>query len=465
MARRLTWEGAEVLGVFEIMPYPGGLMRNVVQCLHDYEIPLHLEHTVTAIHGRDRVEAVTVCRVDGNLAPLAGSERFTECDTLILSVGLIPEIEPLEELGVEIDGRTGGPAVNQWMETSVPGLYACGNLVHIHDLVDYACWGGQVAGWAAARRALGAGGQNRPGGSACLVRPGAGTQYVVPQRIEIGSLDHLGAATGVDSASISFYLRPDRPFAPAEVIIYAKGFSDSGSGPGCGSDPNSLSDGNVVFEKLLRAVTPGEMFRAHITEDRLREALVRAGESGYPTMLEVCVRAPSSQHLLTSAGMGKHAGESRGPREGKDVGRGKDTGEGRESGSGVFNCIVCPLGCAITVSEGPGSALDVTGHGCPRGREYGEREYRSPVRTVTTTLPVAGASGRRVAVVTATPVPRDDIPRLLGDLNAVSVKTPVSVGQVVYTFTKGDATIDVTATEDIEAREPGKRSDVTNEDC
>jgi len=465
MARRLTWEGAEVLGVFEIMPYPGGLMRNVVQCLHDYEIPLHLKHTVTEVHGGDRVEGVTVCRVDGNLTPLAGSERFIECDTLILSVGLIPEIEPLEELGVEIDGRTGGPAVSQWMETSVPGLYACGNLVHIHDLVDYACWGGQVAGWAAARRALGAGGQNRPGGRAFLVRPGAGTQYVVPQRMEINSLDHWGAAIGADSAGISFYLRPDRPLAPAEVIISAKGFPDSSSGPGYGSGLYSLSDGGVVFRKLLRAVTPGEMIRAHVTEDRLREALVRAGEQGYPTMLEACIGAPISQYLRTPAGMGKDAGESKGPREGKDVGRGKDTGGGRESGSGALNCIVCPRGCAITVSEGPGSTLDVTGHGCPRGRDYGMSEYRNPVRTVTTTLPVVGASGRRVAVVTATPVPRYDVPWLLGDLNAVSVKTPVSVGQVVYTFTKGDATIDIMATEDIEAREPEKRSDATNEDC
>ena len=136
MARRLTLEGAEVRAVAEILPYPSGLMRNVVQCLNDFDIPLLLNHTVDEIHGDRRVEGVTLVRVDPRGEPVKGSERTIECDTLLLSVGLIPENELSRMAGIRIDEKTGGPYVNDYFETGIPGIFSCGNVLHVNDLVD-----------------------------------------------------------------------------------------------------------------------------------------------------------------------------------------------------------------------------------------------------------------------------------------------------------------------------------------
>jgi NADPH-dependent 2,4-dienoyl-CoA reductase/sulfur reductase-like enzyme len=154
MARRLTLEGAEIKMVCEIMPKPGGLTRNVVQCLHDFDIPLKLSHTVVEIHGRERVEGVTIAAVDENLKPVDGTEEFVECDTLLLSVGLIPENEITAEAGIKIDPDTAGPVVDENMETSMPGVYACGNVVHVHDLVDNVTLEAEIAGRSAALRCM-----------------------------------------------------------------------------------------------------------------------------------------------------------------------------------------------------------------------------------------------------------------------------------------------------------------------
>lgn len=137
MARRMTLEGAKVLGVFEIQPYPSGLPRNVEQCLNDYHIPLYLSHSVTDIRGRDRLESVVVSQVDENLAPIPGTEKEYPCDTLILSVGLIPENELTWMAGAEADEGTKGPAVDENYQTTVPGIFAAGNVLHVHDLVDF----------------------------------------------------------------------------------------------------------------------------------------------------------------------------------------------------------------------------------------------------------------------------------------------------------------------------------------
>ena len=137
MARRLTLEGAHVQAVLEIQPFPGGLPRNIEQCLNDYGIPLCLSHTVTDIHGDARLTGVTVCKVDENLRPIPGTEREYACDTLILSVGLLPENELSLEAGVEVDARTKGAVVDEYFQTSVPGIFAAGNVLHVHDLVDF----------------------------------------------------------------------------------------------------------------------------------------------------------------------------------------------------------------------------------------------------------------------------------------------------------------------------------------
>lgn len=137
MARRLTLEGAHVQGVFEIMPYPSGLARNIEQCLNDYQIPLHLSHSVTEIKGRDRLESVVVSQVDGALCPIPGTETEYPCDTLILSVGLIPENELTWMSGAKEDAGTKGPEVDEHFQTTVPGIFAAGNVLHVHDLVDF----------------------------------------------------------------------------------------------------------------------------------------------------------------------------------------------------------------------------------------------------------------------------------------------------------------------------------------
>ena len=154
MARRFAMEGAKVEAVVEILPYASGLSRNVVQCLEDFNIPLLLEHTVTSIHGADRVEAVTVAKVNVDWKPIQETERTIECDTLILSVGLIPENELSQIADIALDSATGGPIINDYMETSVQGIFGCGNVVHVYDLVDQVTQAGELAGESAARYVL-----------------------------------------------------------------------------------------------------------------------------------------------------------------------------------------------------------------------------------------------------------------------------------------------------------------------
>ena len=155
MARRLTLEGARVIGVYEIMSYPGGLKRNIVQCLDDFDIPLHLSHTVTEIKGKERVEGVVISKVDDNLRPVLGSEKSIECDTLLLSVGLIPENELSKKADIELSAATRGPVTTETMETSAPGIFTCGNVSTVFDLVDYVAQTGAAAGTFAARYASG----------------------------------------------------------------------------------------------------------------------------------------------------------------------------------------------------------------------------------------------------------------------------------------------------------------------
>jgi len=180
MARRLTLEGAKVEAVVEILPYVGGLIRNEVQCVHDFDIPLLLEHTVIQIHGERRIEAVTVAKVDNNRNPIPDTEREIECDTLLLSVGLIPENELSSMAGVELDPVTGGPIVDEMRQTSVPGIFAGGNVVHVHDLVDNVSWESELAGASAAMFAMGT---KWPETWKIALKSGRNIRYVVPHTI------------------------------------------------------------------------------------------------------------------------------------------------------------------------------------------------------------------------------------------------------------------------------------------
>ena len=185
MARRMTLEGAQVLACVEVMPYSGGLNRNIVQCLQDYDIPLYLSHTIVDIKGKDRVTGAVVAKVDGQRRPIPGTEMEFECDTILLSVGLIPENELTRTAGIQMDGRTNGAVVYENMETSAPGIFACGNVVHVHDLVDYVTAESQKAGAAAARFALG----QKSGGEVTELVNGEGVSYTVPQKVRLAAVE------------------------------------------------------------------------------------------------------------------------------------------------------------------------------------------------------------------------------------------------------------------------------------
>jgi len=219
MARRLTLEGIEVLGVFEIMPHANGLSRNIVQCLHDFDIPLYLSHTVAEIHGRDRVEKVTVAPVDANMRPIPGKGWDLECDTLLLSIGLIPENELSRQLNLLIDPVTAGPVVSSAMETTLPGVFAGGNVVHIHDLVDFVSQESLLAGRQAGLAATG----HRPPADNIRLAPGENVAYCVPHTIssERPHTIYLRVRRPLEKCSIRFGTVLEKKLSyvfPAEMV-------------------------------------------------------------------------------------------------------------------------------------------------------------------------------------------------------------------------------------------------------
>lgn len=229
MARRLTLEGVEVCGVYEIMPYANGLNRNIVQCLHDYDIPLSLSHTVAEIHGDQRVEKVTVAPVDEQLRPVPGRGREIACDTLLLAIGLIPENELSRQLGLQMDRVTNGPVVSSTMETSHPGVFACGNVVHIHDLVDFVTEESLLAGRSAGAYAL----DRRPAADTIRLVPGPGIAYCVPHTVST-EREH------------TVYLRVRRPHERCSI---------------------ALGD---LYEKRLRYAFPAEMITLRLKPEHFR---------------------------------------------------------------------------------------------------------------------------------------------------------------------------------------------------
>lgn len=238
MARRMTLEGAEVKGVFELMPYSTGLKRNIVQCLDDFNIPLKFNHTVVRIHGRERLEGVTVAQVDENRKPIRNTEEFIECDTLLLSVGLIPENELSREAGVNIDRVTSGPVVDESMQTSIKGVFACGNVVHVHDLVDFVTKESRLAGFGASKYIKGELDKSKVLINAKAIK---GIRYVVPQNINPKNVN----------GSVNFFMRVDNVYNN----VYLK-----------------VSTGDRVISKIRKnVVTPGEMENIKINKNVLDE--------------------------------------------------------------------------------------------------------------------------------------------------------------------------------------------------
>ena len=232
MARRLTLEGAKVLRVCELMPYSGGLARNIAQCLNDFDIPLYLSHTVTEIRGKERVEGVVISKVDENRRPIPGTEEYVECDTLLLSVGLIPENELAKSAGILLDRVTGGAVVNQYNETSVPGIFACGNALHVHDLVDFVTREAYMAGSSAAKfiqngEKFGVSDEMK---RVILCKATGGVRYTVPQKLEF---------FGDVPDELKFFFRVDNIYKNVKLEVRL--------------------GGEVLMSVSKRTVAPGEM--------------------------------------------------------------------------------------------------------------------------------------------------------------------------------------------------------------
>lgn len=231
MARRLTLEGAEVLGVYEVKPTPSGLSRNIAQCLDDYGIPLYLSHTVTRVFGEQRLTAVEVAEVDGQMRPVSSTRKKIACDTLILSVGLIPENEMAEKLGVRLDAKTKGPVCDHRFMTEVEGVFSCGNALHVNDLVDYVSESGELSGAAAAEYAEKT--RKIPCGE-ILLDTDASLQYLVPQKLALSeSLN-----------KVIFYFRSREVLKQGTLVF--------------------MVDGKEVFHKKYRNLKPPEMERLEL---------------------------------------------------------------------------------------------------------------------------------------------------------------------------------------------------------
>ncbi len=211
MARRMTWEGIEVVGVYEIMPNPGGLTRNIFQCLKDYNIPLHLSTTVTKIHGKRRIEGVTVAKVDDDMNPIRGTEEYIECDLLALSVGLIPENELSKGVDIKLTNITKGPILDENMMTNVPGIFACGNVSAVFDLVDYVSETGETAAKGAAKYI-----KNQINNEISLkILPGENVAQILPQKLNTENLED----------NIQLYLRTKKTIENCVVDISLNGKS------------------------------------------------------------------------------------------------------------------------------------------------------------------------------------------------------------------------------------------------
>ncbi len=376
MARRLTLEGAQVLGVAELMPYSNGLARNQKQCLEDYGIPLYLSHTVTNIFGKSRLTGIEISEVDRNLKPVPGTGRVVDCDTLLLSVGLIPENELSSGAGVDLSPRTKGATVSESYETSVPGIFACGNVLHVHDLVDFVSGEGVKAGEAAARYIRG----DLSRGSSFATKAGTGIGYVLPQTVS--------AAACADRTEFMF--RVTGTFRKAEVRIYKDG---------------------ALWKTVKRPhMAPAEMEKITLRKEDLtdiKESLlfeVAGGETDSEPAAAVVTQAE------------------------------KSAGTAPQETAGIVEmiCIVCPTGCHLTVcKDAAGKVTSVTGNTCPRGEKYARQEIESPTRTLTGTVRLVGGCLPRLPVITSDAVPKDRIFDVMREINRMTVHTPVHTGDIL----------------------------------
>ncbi|HBQ64068.1 MAG TPA: pyridine nucleotide-disulfide oxidoreductase [Clostridiales bacterium] len=331
MARRLTLEGARVLAVVEKLPRPGGLPRNVRQCVEDFQIPFLLKHTITKVEGTRRVEAVTVSRLDADGTPVEGTARRIPCDTIILSVGLIPENELSLQAGLPLDSATGGPVTGPDCQTRLPGIFACGNVRKVHDLVDDVTEEAKIAGRAAA----------------AFLRETAGGQPGMASAAAAAVADAAAAGAAAVEAG-----------APRKITFSSRD------------------------QKPLKWEIPG-----------------------------IKTREPLPANLT---------------------------------------CIICPIGCSLTVRPLESGQTEISGARCVRGRNYAVDELTQPMRILTTTLPVQGGTAPLVSVRTTRAIPRESLEHAMQEIRVVCVKAPVAAGEVIIKDLLGLGA-DVTATAEVPA--------------
>ncbi len=255
MARRMTLEGAQVLAVSEIMPYTNGLSRNVAQCLEDFGIPLYLSHTVTKVHGKNALEGIELSQVGPDMKPIAGTEKYFECDTLLLSVGLVPENELTRQAGIELDVRTKGATVGEDMQTSERGVFACGNVLHVHDLVDYVSAESERAGRSAAKYVL-CGDEEE--NESIPIKNGADITYTVPQRINVSRVEK----------SVDVFMRVRKKMESADIVVESEGekiasFQRKFLAP---AEMQKITLPKVLLERAHGSITVSAVEREEVTE-------------------------------------------------------------------------------------------------------------------------------------------------------------------------------------------------------
>lgn len=370
MARRCTLEGISVEGVYELMPYANGLRRNVKNCLDDFGIPLHLSTTVTRVIGHDRVEAVEVSQVNEHLAPIPGTERIVPCDTLLLSVGLIPENELSVAAGVELDPRTRGAVVDQSLQTGVPGIFACGNVLHVHDLADNVTRESERAGAAAAAYALGAGAGAVPD-CELTVSPAGIAGYALPGRI-----------TAVALTRLNFRVR--RPVDAARVRI--------------------LADGEELFAGKVRAFKPSVMESFPLPAKVIQRAL----DLGTSEIVLSVDPAEGAKTMSTNAIETLKFNCTTCPSE----------------------CLLT-VDVERDADGAVAEVRSVTGNRCPRGDKFAHQELTCPMRVLTTTVAVSGGDEALLPVRTAEAIPLELHAQAMDLIRGLVVNAPIRMGDVV----------------------------------
>lgn len=397
MARRLTLEGAQVLGVAELMPYSNGLPRNQKQCLQDFGIPLFLSHTVTDILGKDRLEGIVIAAVDDKLQLVSGTERKFDVDTLLLSVGLIPENELSEDANILLHPQTKGAVVSESLETSVPGIFACGNVLHVHDLVDFVSEEGVRAGISAAAYVEG----ELERGRSFETCAGVGVGYVLPQIVHP---DHC-------SDKVEFMFRVTNSYRGAGIRI--------------------LKD-DVLYKTIPRPhMAPAEMEKIILKREEISDVkrslrfevgTVRTGVKDVGSQSRPHTDLENESQFQTASGVEVVSAKAKSKNNAAEV----------IVSTEEMTCIVCPMSCHLLAAlDKDGHVISVTGNTCRRGEDYVRQELTSPTRILTSTVRLEGGLYRRLPVITSANIPKDKMMDVMREIDKVQVCAPVPIGSVL----------------------------------